>query len=288
MKLASHYASYLALACCLGSAMGACSAGDKSSGEEQSRGGSSSNTSHGGTNNAGGSANNTGGDQDGSGEAGQTSEGGGGAMGTGDQDAGSAGSSAGGTPSDPDSGGGGATTVGDGSACNVETATHESEGAFHFAECTVMAYQTNPPSSGNHYNVWAAFGVYEFPLPRGYWVHNLEHGAVVISYNCPEGCDADLQAAVAWFNALPVDSSCQLQGAPQPRALLVPDPLLDVRFAASSWLHTLRADCFDEVAFGEFYESNVGHGLENVCSPGAEFRGPDGSATSALPAGCGQ
>jgi hypothetical protein len=136
--------------------------------------------------------------------------------------------------------------------------------------------------------VWAAFGVYEFPLPRGYWVHNLEHGAVVISYNCPDGCDADLQAAIAWFNGLPVDSSCQLQGAPQPRALLLPDPLLDVRFAASSWLHTLRADCFDEVAFDEFYESNVGHGLENVCSPGMDFRGPDGSATSALAAGCGQ
>jgi hypothetical protein len=151
-----------------------------------------------------------------------------------------------------------------------------------------MSYETNPPSSGNHYNVWAAFGVYEFPLPRGYWVHNLEHGAVVISYNCPDGCDSDLQAAIEWFNALPVDASCQLQGSLQPRALLLPDPLLDVRFAASSWLHTLRADCFDEVAFTEFYESNVGQGLENVCSPGAEFRGVDGSATSALPADCGQ
>jgi hypothetical protein len=119
-------------------------------------------------------------------------------------------------------------------------------------------------------------------------MHNMEHGAVVVSYNCPEGCDAELQAATEWFNALPVDAACQLQGAAQPRALLLPDPLLDVRFAASSWLHTLRADCFDEVAFSDFYDSNVGQGLENVCSSGADFRGPDGTPNSALAVGCGQ
>jgi hypothetical protein len=250
----------------------------------QSRAGSS-NTSHGGTNGSvggsGGTPSNNGGEQNGSGDAGQTSAG---AAGTGDEDAGSAGSSTG----DPDAGMGGSTSVGDGSACNIETQTHASEGALHLTECSSVSYGTNPPSSGNHYGTWAAFGVYEFPLPRGYWVHNMEHGAVVISYNCPGGCDADLQAATEWFNGLPVDAACQLQGAAQPRALLVPDPLLDVRFAASSWLHTLRADCFDEVAFAAFYDSNVGQGLENVCSPGADFRGPDGTPTSALAVGCGQ
>jgi hypothetical protein len=184
--------------------------------------------------------------------------------------------------------GGGTVTIIDAGACSVELETHAAEGAQHVNECSVVSYGTNPPSSGNHYPVWAAFGVYEFALPRGYWMHNMEHGAVVVTYNCPEGCDAELQAAIEWFNALPVDAACQLQGAAQPRALLLPDPLLDVRFAASSWRHTLRADCFDAVAFGDFYDSNVGQGLENVCSSGMDFRGPNGMPTASLPADCGQ
>jgi len=176
----------------------------------------------------------------------------------------------------------------DGGVCAMTTQTHPSEGGAHVNVCSQVTYGTNPPSSGNHYPNWAAFGVYQFALPRGFWVHNMEHGAVVISYNCPEGCDDELAALTTWFNALPVDAACQLQGAISPRALLVPDPSLDVRFAGSAWLHTLRADCFDAAAFTEFYDSNVGHGLEAVCTSGTEFRGPDGNPTAALPANCGQ
>lgn len=50
------------------------------------------------------------------------------------------------------------------------------------------------------------------------------------------------------------------------RVILVPDPALaGVRFAASSWTWTLRADCFDETAFGQFVTDHLGRGLETVC-----------------------
>jgi hypothetical protein len=188
-----------------------------------------------------------------------------------------------------DAGAGGANSEPDGAgACNVVVETHASQGALHVPLCSSVSYQTSPPSSGNHYPVWAAFGQYEFPLPPGFWVHDLEHGAVVISYNCPDGCADDLAAATAWFQNLPVDAYCEALGAVQPRALLVPGPTLDVAFAASAWQHTLRADCFDEASFNQFYLDNVGHGLENICTSGSDFRGPDGMPTASLPSDCGQ
>ena len=46
----------------------------------------------------------------------------------------------------------------------------------------------SPPVFGDHYPTWAAFQTYEYPVPLGYLVHSLEHGAVVVFYDCPEGC----------------------------------------------------------------------------------------------------
>ena len=45
------------------------------------------------------------------------------------------------------------------------------------------------------------------------------------------------------------------------RVILAPDPTLPVRWAATAWTWTLRADCFDEAAFGQFYADHYGHGL---------------------------
>lgn len=249
------------------------------------------------TSSSGGTGNNPSSNAGSAGSVGSAGNASGGSDNGGNGDAGSMGEpdasgSGGATVSDagaPSTGDAGSAAMGDaGSTCDVMVASHPSEGAQHVAVCSVVSYGTVPPSSGSHYGVWAAFGIYEFALPQGFWVHDLEHGAVVITYNCPQGCDDELAAATAWFNALPVDASCQTQGAIVPRALLLPDPTLDVRFAASAWQRTLRASCFDEAAFTEFYEANVGFGLENVCTSGTDFRGPNGMPAATLPADCGQ
>ncbi len=38
------------------------------------------------------------------------------------------------------------------------------------------------PTNGLHFPVWADYGFYNQPVPYGYQVHDLEHGAVVIHY----------------------------------------------------------------------------------------------------------
>jgi hypothetical protein len=167
----------------------------------------------------------------------------------------------------PDPGAGGA--VGD---CEAVIASHALASGIHVTACTPIDYATNPPSSGQHYPVWADFGVYDFPLPRGFWMHNEEHGAVVVTYNCAQGCAADLAAAKAWLAQLAPDALCP---SGPPRIILVPDPLLDVPWAASAWGYTLRANCFDAAAFSTFYVAHAGGALAPeaaICSAGADFR----------------
>jgi len=148
---------------------------------------------------------------------------------------------------------------------------HALEGGAHVAVCSVLSPGSNPPSSGPHYGTWAAFRTYATAIPRGFWIHSLEHGAVVITYNCPEGCAADVQAIEAMIAALPAEPLCQQTSQTvRTRVILTPDPKLDVRFAASSWGFTLRSDCFDSAAFRAFVLAHLGNAPENFCSDGVD------------------
>jgi len=53
---------------------------------------------------------------------------------------------------------------------------------------THIAYNSNPPTSGPHYPNPANCGIYDQSLPDEELVHNLEHGGIVIEYNCPDAC----------------------------------------------------------------------------------------------------
>src|SRR5882724_4807922 len=75
----------------------------------------------------------------------------------------------------------------DAPTCASVVEEHPSEGNLHMGLCSPLFYATNPPSSGNHYPIWAAYQTYAQPLLPGFWVHNLEHGAIVMAYNCPQG-----------------------------------------------------------------------------------------------------
>lgn len=65
-------------------------------------------------------------------------------------------------------------------------------------------YNSDPPTSGWHYDQPADAGFYEAALPDEQIVHNLEHGHVIISYDCSklvdcEGVKADLRRVVERF-----------------------------------------------------------------------------------------
>ena len=57
-------------------------------------------------------------------------------------------------------------------------------GRKHVELGTKVNYNSNPPTSGPHYEEWEKSGIYDQPLQDEKLVHSLEHGYVVISYHC--------------------------------------------------------------------------------------------------------
>jgi uncharacterized protein DUF3105 len=157
----------------------------------------------------------------------------------------------------------------DGAQCAAVIEQHPEEGFTHIACTSATNYQTVPPSSGNHFSCWPEYRTFDVPVPWGNLVHALEHGSVVIVYNCgAAGCPDEVARAQAFIDALPFDSpTCPSTR----RVILAPDPTLDVRWAATAWTWTLRADCFDEAAFGQFYTDHYDHGRESICNTGAPY-----------------
>ncbi len=116
-----------------------------------------------------------------------------------------------------------------------------------------ITYATCPPTSGNHYSAAgkgpirnAVYGPANEQAPGG-WVHNLEHGAVVLLYRCPSGTLGSGDCATAeemaqmqeWFDTAPVVNNCPKQ------ALVARFDTMSTRFAVLSWNRALLVDEFD-------------------------------------------
>jgi hypothetical protein len=130
----------------------------------------------------------------------------------------------------------------------------------HVPEGSAVAYRTRPPTAGAHYPVaFPRRGVVEEPVAPGYWVHNLEHGEIVLLYSCPEDC-ADLVARLrALYVTLPLSPSARSGEA---RLLAVPFAQMDHRIAVVAWGQVLELDEFDERQVRAFYETHVDRGPE--------------------------
>lgn len=122
--------------------------------------------------------------------------------------------------------------------------------AFHTDQ--PVNYTDHPPASGDHNGCWASWAEHT-SLPAEFWVHNLEHGGVVLLHNCGGNCDAELTQMRAFLSA-------------HPRTLMTEYTLMPERFALVSWGHRLVADCWDAQAAQEFYEVNFNHGREDVAA----------------------
>src|SRR5262245_39258753 len=93
------------------------------------------------------------------------------------------------------------------------------------------------------------------PVPRGYWVHNLEHGAIVLLYR-PDAPAALIDAVRAGYEAIPDDPECGHK-----RALVTPDPLLDVPFAAVAWHYVMECGgIVDTQSVLDFTAAHRNHG----------------------------
>jgi hypothetical protein len=157
--------------------------------------------------------------------------------------------------------------------CEVEIVTGlPLEGKTHVDVCTDVAYGTNPPSSGDHWPIWAQYRAHDIVVPRMMWVHNLEHGAIVMAHACDEACTTEARATFETVaESFGVDEKCAASPTPQrSRILVTEDPDLDRPIALAAWRATYRATCLDEASLRDFVEAHYGNGLEATCAPGKD------------------
>ncbi|HEX7666773.1 MAG TPA: DUF3105 domain-containing protein [Polyangiaceae bacterium] len=181
-----------------------------------------------------------------------------------------------------------------GGPCDAVVDTPPLLPANHVGIGTEVDYDSNPPSSGPHYPIWAAYQSYVVPVDRRYYVHDLEHGAIVLVYNCAVGdagagvtddaavyddaggpgpCPEVAAQLQAIIDAFPNDPKCDPSAfQPRVRFVLTPDPLLDVPVAAAAWGWTYKASCVDTATLSQFAKDHYDQGTEEICANGqSEF-----------------
>lgn len=150
--------------------------------------------------------------------------------------------------------------------CTVTTGSATVTDRSHLDPCSPVDYPLNPPVGGPHYNVWASFDTYDAPVPWGFLVHSMEHGAVVLAHNCADECP-EVLAAFERIRTSVDDPLCRDHDNGS-RVIIVPDPELEVPIAAVAWEHVYLAGCLDEPSLQAFVDAHYGHGPEQLCVPG--------------------
>jgi hypothetical protein len=142
--------------------------------------------------------------------------------------------------------------------------------ASHVPIGSDIQWNSNPPSSGPHYPIWAAYQAYTSPVPRGYYVHDEEHGGIVFLYNCGDaGCPGIVSALQAASDAIPDDPLCASAGqGVRVRTVITPDPLIGVPVAAAAWGWVYKAHCADLPTLRNFALTHYGNGPEVLCGNG--------------------
>jgi Protein of unknown function (DUF3105) len=159
-----------------------------------------------------------------------------------------------------------------GGACNARERNVATQASPHVEpDAGAIVYLTNPPASGPHFPVWTRWGVWP-DVPRGHWVHNLEHGGVVFLYRCTMGtCDATRDALGRAAQTIPADTTCGFIDASliQSRVVVTSDREITTEIAGAAWGWLFAADCVDAASMRSFYARHSVMAPENVCADGA-------------------
>jgi hypothetical protein len=126
-----------------------------------------------------------------------------------------------------------------------------------------VTYDYCPPASGEHLNVSGVA-----PMQRAFypdtsqqkpqtWVHNLEHGYVVVAYSCTVGggcpSQAELDAMRQVFDTAPPSGQAKTCGLPNKVLVLRFDDMSE-RFALLAWDRVMLMNSFDSQAARTFIQ----------------------------------
>ena len=140
------------------------------------------------------------------------------------------------------------------------------EGQTHVDPSTIPTYKSYPPASGPHYSAqgiapvaWQTIG----SLQEGQYIHNLEHGGIVILYDCPSGTDCTtLKNSLEHYvnNLAPVEpqfNEIKVVLSPYSRGM-------QKKVALVAWDYIEFLDGYDQAEITRFYENHVNQAPEKI------------------------
>jgi hypothetical protein len=140
-------------------------------------------------------------------------------------------------------------------------ASNEGGVGRHVAQGRELSPRNRPPSSGIHYGGTSRYSVSATPIPPGNWIHNLEHGGVVILYRC-DGEQACAEAASRVRTE--VGNVARAGAFGQVKIVGSPYQDMETPFTAVAWGRTLPLDEFDPEQLLAFYDRYVDRGPEQA------------------------
>jgi hypothetical protein len=160
-----------------------------------------------------------------------------------------------------------------------------------------VRYALCPPASGKHFNAQGegpirpgVYGPDDQATPQG-WIHNLEHGGLVVLYRCTSGdtgCNDATQSAInEFYRTMPNSPICNL-AAPDTTVVARFDQM-KWPFAALLWGQVLPLDTFDAQLIRDFFaQQGERTNPEPLCPDPTATPGPTGTpAPTSSPAASG-
>lgn len=153
------------------------------------------------------------------------------------------------------------------------------DGRTHVVTGTQLCYASNPPASGPHYSEGGvapvAPGFYDEAVATERWVHNLEHGSIVLLYDCDGTCSDDLKTQLQdFFDSLPASPRFNEKKMVITRYAGVHDACGNTStfpasgpFLAIGWGVQRSFSTLDTDGIIAFYQRHVDHGPEDAPIP---------------------
>lgn len=168
-------------------------------------------------------------------------------------------------------------------------------GRDHVPITEKVEYNSNPPTSGKHNPDWIRAGVYETVKEDAYLIHSLEHGYVIMSYNCDSktsliprvfahGIEEDLNNPPLATGSAEASESAKLPDAfrtggchklvdqlisifekkGKRKLIITPRPNMDAKIALTAWIYLEKFNDFDVGRIEKFIDAHRDKGPEQT------------------------
>ena len=135
---------------------------------------------------------------------------------------------------------------------------YPSQGHEHWDEEKLKSfkYNSNPPTSGPHEEVFASGYISTVPLSNPIQVHLLEHGSVIVQYNCTcPDLVKKLTALAQSFDTYNPQMAMEMGKA----ILIAPNPTIGHKIVLTAWTRLLALDSYNEESIKQFITAWLGN-----------------------------